>query len=162
MPQTYSGRLALIFAVILVVLAGIFSPVLDKLIHPHKQVTQWINLKPGIDMVGGTSLVYQIKVAPGTPHDPLLATKVAEILKKRVDPGGLKNLIWRPEGDDRLEIQMSGTGQGGAEAREKQDQLLTAEQNLEQTNASLTEAIDAAEQKNGRSSADFDKIAQGS
>jgi SecD/SecF fusion protein len=162
MPQNYSGRVLTILIVFLGALAVIFSPVLEKLFHPHEQVTQWVKLKPGIDMVGGTSLVYQIKVAPGTPYDPQLATKDAEVLKRRVDPHGLMNLIWRPEGADRLEIQMSGTGQGGAEAREKQDQLLTAEQKLEQTNASLSEAIDAVEQKNGHTRGEFDKIAGGS
>jgi SecD/SecF fusion protein len=162
MPQNYSGRVITILIVLLGSLAVIFSPVLEKLFHPHEPINQWIKLKPGIDMVGGTSLVYQIKVAPGTRYDPQLATKVAEVLKKRVDPHGLMNLIWRPEGADRLEIQMSGSGAGGAEAREKQDQLLTAEQKLEQTNASLSEAIDAVEQKNGHTRAESDKIAGGS
>jgi SecD/SecF fusion protein len=162
MPQNYSGRVLVILVVLLGSLAVIFSPVMEKVFHPHEQITQWVKLKPGIEMVGGTSLVYQIKVAPGSRYDPQLATKVAEVLKKRVDPHGLMNLVWRPEGSDRLEIQMSGTGKGGAEAREAQDNLLTAEQKIEQTNASLTEATDAVEQKNGRTRADFDKIAGGS
>ncbi len=161
MPQNYSGRVLTIAIVLFGSLAAIFSPVLQKLIHPSKPIDQWVNLKPGIDMVGGTSLVYQIKVAPGAPRDAQLATKVAEVLKKRVDPHGLMNLIWRPEGADRLEIQMSSSGTSGAEAREKQDQLLAAEQKLEKTNASVAEAIDAVEQKNGHTRAEFDKIAAG-
>src|SRR3954465_15568272 len=130
MPQNHSGRLITILIVLIVALVVIFSPALEKLFHPHEEITQWIRLKPGIDMVGGTSLVYQIKVPPGTPYKAELATKVAEVLKRRVDPQGLLNLIWRPQGADRLEIQMSGTGQGGAEARAKQDQLLAAEQKI--------------------------------
>jgi len=29
-----------------------------------------------------------------------------DALKRRVDPNGLRNLVWRPEGGTRLEIQM--------------------------------------------------------
>ncbi len=29
-----------------------------------------------------------------------------EALKKRVDPLGLRNLVWRPQGNDRIEIEM--------------------------------------------------------
>ena len=162
MPQNYSGRLTVVLVVLFGSLALIFSPVLEKLFHPHEQITQWTKLKPGIDMVGGTSLVYQIKSAPGTRRDPQLATKVAEVLKKRVDARGLMNLIWRPEGTDRLEIQMPGSGAGSMQAREKQEQLISAEQRLEQTNVSITEVIDAVEQGNGHSSADFEKLAGGS
>ena len=57
---------------------------------------------------------------------------------------------------------MSSTGTSGAEAREKQDQLLAAEQALEKTNVSLTEATDAVEQKNGHTRAEFEKLAGGS
>ena len=35
-----------------------------------------------------------------------LAEQVMKALKKRVDPNGMRNLIWRPQGTNRLEIQM--------------------------------------------------------
>ncbi|HXE55923.1 MAG TPA: protein translocase subunit SecD, partial [Tepidisphaeraceae bacterium] len=162
MPQNYSGRVTLVLVVFFGSLAIIFSPVLEKLFHPHEKITQWVKLKPGIDMVGGTSLVYQIKTLPGTRRDPQLATKVAEALKKRVDPKGVMNLIWRPEGEDRLEIQMPNSGGNGGEARAAQDQLISAEQKLEETNISLTEGTDAVEQKNGHSRSEFQKISDGS
>ena len=38
----------------------------------------------------------------GTP----LSEAVMDALKKRVDPDGVRNLIWRPQGNTRLEIQM--------------------------------------------------------
>ena len=161
MSQNYSGRLAVILVILLGSLALVFSPVLEKAFHWHAQITKWVNLKPGIDMVGGTSLVYQIKTAPGQPYKADLATKVAEALKRRVDPHGVMNLVWRPQGADRLEIQLPTSGTGGAEARTKQEQLIVAEQRLEQTNLSLSEAIDAVEQKNGHSRADFAKVSQG-
>src|SRR5690242_10123541 len=162
MPQQYSGRIAVILLVLFGSLAIIFSPVLEKLFHPHEQITQWIKLKPGIDMVGGTSLVYQIKTAPGTRGDTQLATKVATALKRRVDPHGVMNLIWRPQGADRLEIQMPNTGASSTEAREKREQLLKVEQELQQTNISVSEVIDAVEGRNNRTRADFQKLADGS
>ena len=70
MPQNYSGRVITILIVLFGSLAVIFSPVFEKLFHHNEQITQWVSLKPGIDMVGGTSLVYQIKVAPGRSTTP--------------------------------------------------------------------------------------------
>lgn len=163
MPQTYSGRVIAILVVLFGSLACIFSPVLEHVFHPSEHITTWLNLKPGIDMVGGTSLVYQIKTAPGAPYKADLAEKVAEALKKRVDPNGVRNLVWRPEGADRLEIQMPSSGKGNAEeARASQDRLLSAEQQLQQTNLNGSEVVDAIEQKNGHSRADFAKLAGGS
>jgi len=163
MPQTYSGRVTVILLVLFGSLACIFSPVLEHLFHPSEKITTYLKLKPGIDMVGGTSLVYQIKTAPGSTYKPDLAEKVAEALKKRVDPNGVRNLVWRPEGADRLEIQMPSSGKGNAEeARASQDQLLLADQQLRKTNISLSEATDAVEQKNGHTRAEFVKLADGS
>jgi len=161
MPQNYSGRVAVILVMLLGSLALIFSPVLEKAFHWHAQITKWVNLKPGIDMVGGTSLVYQIKPAAGQPYKADLATKVAEALKRRVDPHGVMNLVWRPQGGDRLEIQLPTTSTGGADARARQEQLIAAEQKLEQTNLSLSEVVDAVEQKNGRSRTDLQKLSAG-
>jgi SecD/SecF fusion protein len=161
MQQNYTGRVGLVLLVLFGCLAMIFSPVLEKLFHPKEEITQWINLKPGIDMVGGTSLVYQIKKPPGNTRTDL-ATQVVKVLKKRVDPRGLMNLVWRPEGSDRIEIQMPSSGESGGEARAAREQLITAEQGLEQTNISLSEVTDAVEQKNGHTRAEFTKLADGS
>lgn len=163
MPQTYSGRVITILVVLFGSLACIFSPVLEHVFHPSEHITTWLNLKPGIDMVGGTSLVYQIKTAPGAPYKADLAEKVAEALKKRVDPNGVRNLVWRPEGADRLEIQMPSSGKGNAEeARASQDRLLAAEQQLQNTNLNIADVVNAVEQKNGHTRAEFAKLAQGS
>ena len=35
-----------------------------------------------------------------------LAEQTLEALKKRVDPDGVRNLVWRPIGSDEIEIQM--------------------------------------------------------
>ena len=65
------------------------------------------------DMVGGTSLLYEIKPPEGITPGADLANDVATSLKKRVDPDGVRNLIWRPQGSTRLEIQMPLTKQSG-------------------------------------------------
>ena len=59
MEQNQLGRI--IFIVILLLVA-IFSivPQPQKLFQ-HVPISEKLNLKPGIDMVGGTSLLYQIK-----------------------------------------------------------------------------------------------------
>src|SRR5438067_1369659 len=104
MPQHYTGRITLIVAVLLIAMWAVFPN--GNLKEP--------NLKPGIDMVGGTSLLYEIKLPPGGYHgQKTLAEEVMESLKKRVDPQGVRNLIWRPQGNTRLEIQMPASKGGG-------------------------------------------------
>ena len=64
-------------------------------------------LRPGIDLAGGTRLVYQVKTenwSGGTRGTP--AETMIEALKKRIDPTGTKNLTWRPVGSDRIEIEI--------------------------------------------------------
>ena len=64
-------------------------------------------LKGGIDLVGGTSLLFEIDttdLAVGEQRE--LSTRVMRILKERVDPKGQLNLEWRPVGSTRLEIRM--------------------------------------------------------
>ena len=114
-------RLTFSLAMLFGAIALVFSPVLDKIFHPHTQLTQYVKLNPGIDMVGGTSLIYEIKKPEGTVLTGHLASDVAEALKKRVDPKGVKNLVWRPQGDTRLEIQMplSPDAKDSAEARRR-------------------------------------------
>lgn len=64
-------------------------------------------LKPGIDLAGGASLMFEIDDAGLDAGDRIgLAERVSQILKERVDPQGQRNLVWRPIGQNRLEIQM--------------------------------------------------------
>jgi SecD/SecF fusion protein len=62
-------------------------------------------LKGGIDLVGGHSLLYDIDTT-GLEDTKDLSTRVMDRLKQRVDPNGVRNLVWRPVGNTRLEIQM--------------------------------------------------------
>ncbi|MCK4661157.1 MAG: hypothetical protein KAV82_16675, partial [Phycisphaerae bacterium] len=64
-------------------------------------------LKGGIDLVGGTSLLYEIDTTGMEAEEKSdLANRVISILKRRVDPNGQLNLVWRPIGRTRIEIQM--------------------------------------------------------
>jgi protein-export membrane protein SecD/preprotein translocase SecF subunit len=64
-------------------------------------------IKFGIDLAGGYSLLYEIDdtgLSNAAKAD--LNERVMRVLKKRVDPKGVFNLVWRPVGRNRLEIQM--------------------------------------------------------
>jgi SecD/SecF fusion protein len=124
----------------------------------------WLGLKPGIDMVGGTSLLYQIKVPPGgyqSSSGHTLAEDVMIALKKRVDPEGVKNYIWRPEGADRLEIQIPASPKSD-EAIKARDAYVAAQRKLEVTNISDAEVVNAVENLTGSErTARLDKLSQG-
>src|SRR5687768_11996373 len=99
MPTNYTQRFILIAAILLVAIWCVF-PGAHRGDFKH-------NLKPGIDMVGGTSLLYELKLPEGASATRTdLVDEVMGALKKRVDPDGVRNLIWRPQGATRLEIQM--------------------------------------------------------
>ena len=64
-------------------------------------------LKPGIDLAGGTSLLYQIDTTGLTDYEKRsIAQDMIRILRQRIDPGSKRNLVWRSHGSDRIEIQM--------------------------------------------------------
>jgi SecD/SecF fusion protein len=79
-------------------------------------------LKGGIDLVGGTSLLFEIDTSglEGSEQRDL-ASRVMEILKARVDPGARLNLEWRPIGNSRLEIRMPRPPAKALERRELLD-----------------------------------------
>ncbi len=78
-------------------------------------------LKPGIDLGGGHSLTFEIDDTDYKDSD--LAKKVMQVLKNRIDPQGNRNLVWRPIGRNRLEIQMPQPTEKQASARKEFDRL---------------------------------------
>jgi len=150
MPTHYTGRVLLILGVLLVSLASIFP--LGSLFDPNLTLGQKLGLKPGIDMVGGVSLLYEIKPpeggGPATIQNEQVINQVMESLKKRVDPNGVMNLIWRPQGANRLEIQMptSKTAESNKAAR---DAFGKAQEALENTNVRSAEVLRAVEKLTG-------------
>ena len=152
MPQKYTGRVVLILAILLVTLWMIFPK--GNLSKP--------NLKPGIDMAGGTKLIYEIKPPPGGELNTNLAEQVMEALKKRVDPDGVRNLIWRPQGNNRLEIQMPASSQSAAVGA-KRVAFSEAQERLEQTNLRRSEVLRAVEGMKGeQQKTTLAKLAMGS
>lgn len=137
MHQKYTGRVILILAVVAAALWAIFPN--GNFRHP--------DLKPGIDMVGGTSLLYEIKVSPGQ-DTANLSEKVMEALKKRVDPQGVRNLVWRPQGNTRLEIQIPMSSQS-RDAAAKREAYATAQRTLDETNVRQSEVISDVEDLSG-------------
>ena len=63
MEHKLSGRVTLILIVLAVGLIGIFPP--NRLFNGDIPWSKKHNLKPGIDISGGTSLLYEIKAPPG-------------------------------------------------------------------------------------------------
>ncbi|MCC7406798.1 MAG: protein translocase subunit SecD [Phycisphaeraceae bacterium] len=64
-------------------------------------------LRLGIDLAGGTTLVYQVNVPPEQRGNAKqIVDDVISVLRSRVDPDGLRNLIWRQQAGNRIEVQM--------------------------------------------------------
>jgi SecD/SecF fusion protein len=86
-------------------------------------------LKPGIDLAGGTSLVYEIDVTGLAANERKdLAQNMIPILLKRIDPTHVANIIMRPQGDTRIEIQLPVASKDTQNKREAyEDALLELE-----------------------------------
>ena len=62
-------------------------------------------LKPGLDLAGGTTLIYDVAIPKGKDPSKVIQDTIA-ILRDRVDPTGTRNLVWREEAGNRIEVQM--------------------------------------------------------
>jgi SecD/SecF fusion protein len=149
MESKQTGRVILILCVLA---AAVFAicPHPARLFAPGS-LAEKTNLRPGIDMAGGTSLLYQIREPSGGYHPSngnTLAEDEVTALKRRVDPSGIKNLIWRPQGTNRLEIQIPASPQND-EAIAKRAAYVAASRKLEATNVSEAAVRAAVEQLRG-------------
>jgi len=107
--------LKIVFILVLVALAG------WTLYPPSK------TLKPGIDLAGGTSLIYEIDTHGLEVADKQdLAQRMITVLRRRIDPANIQNLVWRPQGSTRFEIQMPLASKEAREKREAYEQAETA------------------------------------
>ncbi len=61
----------------------------------------------GIDLEGGTSLIYELR-PPSPDAEPPLATEAKRVILGRIDPQGTRGYIVRPVGKRRLEIVLPG------------------------------------------------------
>lgn len=84
-------------------------------------------LKPGIDLGGGHSLLFEVDDSGLDPSQKSnLAERVTTILRQRVDPQNSRNLVWRSIGWNRIEIQMPKTTSSEQTAFENAKKDLTA------------------------------------
>jgi len=103
MNKNLTWKLVLIIVLVVVALWTLYPP--NK------------TLKPGIDLAGGTSLIYEIDTHGLEETEKKdLAQKMITVLRRRIDPANIQNLVWRPQGSTRFEIQMP---LASAEARVK-------------------------------------------
>ncbi|MHC4155772.1 MAG: protein translocase subunit SecD [Planctomycetota bacterium] len=117
-------------------------------------------LKPGIDVGGGTSMVYAID-AEGVEGGKrkTLAQDMITVLRRRIDPANIQNLIWRPQGNTRFEIQMP---LASAEAREKRENYEKVKQSLLEENINRRTILRSLQKPAEERAADFNDISRGS
>ncbi|MBI1335658.1 MAG: protein translocase subunit SecD [Phycisphaera sp.] len=82
-------------------------------------------LKPGLDLAGGTVLVYEVDVPYGQDARDVIERTI-EVLKRRVDPDGVRNLVWRRQQGNRFEVQMALPPRDTALKREAYQNALKA------------------------------------
>jgi protein-export membrane protein SecD/preprotein translocase SecF subunit len=112
-------------------------------------------LKPGIDLGGGYSALFEIDDTGN--NDPKLSERVMDILKQRIDPGSTRNLVWRPVGRNRLEIQMPRAS-GDTTARTQYEQI---RKELLATNITESQIRAALAQAPAQRDAQFARLAMG-
>lgn len=160
MERKFAGRITLILAVIFVSLLGIYPP--SRLFDSSLPWSKKHNLKPGIDIKGGTSLLYEIKPPSAGAVSDELSQNLADALKKRVDPQGVRNLIWRPQGPTRLEIQIPAT-EGSEQAGTLRKAFSETQEQLSRTNIRIAEVRAAlALNDPAQRKAKLDELAMGS
>ena len=103
----------ILLIILVIVLAGL-------IVCPPSQ-----KLKAGIDLGGGTSLIYDFNTQGMSKEDTEgLALRNIPVLRRRIDPQNLANLVIRPLGDTRIEIQMPASSQETKEKRVKYEEAL--------------------------------------
>ncbi|NQT00598.1 MAG: protein translocase subunit SecD [Planctomycetes bacterium] len=96
-------------------------------------------LMPGIDLAGGTSLIYEIDTHGLQETEKKgLAQRMITVLRRRIDPANIQNLLWRPQGNSRFEIQMP---LASAEARAKRLNFEKAQEELLAKNVSRSKIM---------------------
>jgi preprotein translocase subunit SecD len=117
-------------------------------------------LKPGIDLAGGTSLVYEIDAQGLEEADKKdLSGRMITVLRRRIDPANIQNLIWRPQGNVRFEIQMP---LASAKARAKRWDYDKAKSELLEENINKAVIIRSLGKPPEERAEDFNDIAKGS
>ena len=136
----------IVFIAVLVIIAVV------ALYPPNK------TLKPGIDLAGGTSLIYQIDTQGLDESEKKdLSSRMITVLRRRIDPANIQNLVWRPQGGTRFEIQMP---LASAEARQKRQDYERALDELLASNVNPVLIMRSLKKPTAERTNDFEKLAQ--
>ena len=76
-----------------------------------------ISIKPlkfGVDLRGGVIIIGKLNDQPGV-EDPVKIQDIIPTLKDRIDPGGVKEIVIRPQGDNQMEVIIPDVGRDEAE-----------------------------------------------
>ena len=123
-------------------------------LYPPKQT-----LKQGIDLAGGTSMIYAINTEGMTAEEEQdLAQRMITVLRRRIDPANIQNLVWRPQGNTRFEIQMPLASK---ETQDKRMAYDTALEKLLDKNINPATIMRALQQPAAQRLADFETYAAG-
>ena len=138
----------------------IWKPILIVLVVAACLAMLWPpnqKLKRGIDLAGGTTLVYNVKVPPDRNTDARrVIDETIAVLQRRVDPNGVKNLVWRQIAGNRIEIQMALPGE---EVSQRREAYMEAREALLQNNLSESAIDNALRLSQAERDADFKKLA---
>ncbi|MEX0654420.1 MAG: hypothetical protein WD151_09900, partial [Phycisphaeraceae bacterium] len=74
-------------------------------------------LRPGLDLAGGTTLIYDVRV-PEDADASQVIDELIDVLRDRVDPTGTRNLTWRQAAGNRIEIRMAAAPREVAQLRQ--------------------------------------------
>ncbi len=117
-------------------------------------------LKPGIDLAGGTSLIYEIDTQGLKAEEKKgLSEKMITVLRRRIDPANIQNLIWRPQGSSRFEIQMP---LASVETRQKRQNFEKAKSELLAENINRSTIMRCLQKPIEDRAKNFNDFAQGS
>ncbi len=116
-------------------------------------------LKQGIDLAGGTSLIYAIDTEGlSAAEEQDLAQRMIQVLRRRIDPANIQNLVWRPQGNTRFEIQMPLASKAAQQMRQEYE---TALSNLLARNVNPASIIRSLQDSGVERDATFSRLAQG-
>jgi SecD/SecF fusion protein len=117
-------------------------------------------LKPGIDLAGGTSLIYQIDTQDLEESEKReISARMITVLRRRIDPANIQNLVWRPQGSTRFEIQMPLASEESRQRRQNFEEALSALLERNTNPAVIMRCLTKAEPERA---ADFERFAMNS
>ena len=110
-------------------------------------------LKPGIDLAGGSSLLYEIDTTDMPESERRgICEDMIRVLRQRIDPSDQMGLVWRPHGVDKIEIQLPLATEETRELRGKFNDVLSK---LEDGNVNMLRVKEALVHPEGKSTEEY-------